>query len=61
MSVPKIALVLDDIYESGGTVDAVALALRAAGAKFILSLTATKTARYCNGLTPSTENWPMEA
>ena len=57
----KVALVLDDIYESGGTVDAVALALRAAGAKSIVSLTATKTAKYCNGLTPSTENWPMEA
>ena len=57
----KVALVLDDIYESGGTVDAVALALRAAGAGYIFSLTATKTAKYCNGLTPSTENWTMEA
>lgn len=57
----KVALVLDDIYESGGTVDAVALALRAAGVRSIFSLTATKTAKYCNGLTPSTENWPMEA
>ena len=57
----KVALVLDDIYESGGTVDAVALALRAAGAGSIFSLTATKTAKYCNGLTPSTENWPTEA
>ena len=57
----KAVLVLDDIYESGGTVDAVALALRAAGTRYIFALTATKTAKYCNGLTPNTENWPMEA
>ena len=57
----KSVLVIDDIYESGATVGAMTLALRSAGAREVLSLTATKAARGCHGLTAGTDNWPMEA
>lgn len=57
----KSVLVIDDIYESGATVGAMTLALRSAGAREVLSLTATKAAKGCHGLTASTDNWPMEA
>ena len=57
----QTVLVIDDIYESGATVGAVTQVLRDAGAAVVLSLTATKTAKGCRGLTPSTNNWPMEA
>ena len=57
----KIALVIDDIYETGATVNAMAQVLRKAGAAAVLSLTATKTAKECLGLAPKTANWPMEA
>ena len=57
----KIALVIDDIYETGATVNAMAQVLREAGATTVLSLTATKAATGCQGLTPNTANWPMEA
>ena len=46
-------IILDDIYQSGETLHEVARACRAAGAKTVLSLTATKTAKFCNGLAPS--------
>ena len=57
----KSVLVIDDIYETGATVGAMTLALRSAGAREVLSLTATKAAKGCQGLRPSTGNWPMEA
>ena len=57
----QIVLVIDDIYESGATVGAMTQVLRDAGAAVVLSLTATKTAKGCQGLRPSTDNWPMEA
>ena len=57
----KIALVIDDIYETGATVNAMAQVLREAGATTVLSLTATKAATGCQGLTPNTANWSMEA
>ena len=57
----KSVLVIDDIYESGATVGAMTLALRSSGAREVLSLTATKAAKGCQGLRPSTGNWPMEA
>ncbi len=57
----KVALVIDDIYETGATVNAMAQVLRKAGAAAVLSLTATKTAKECLGLAPKTANWPMEA
>lgn len=57
----QTVLVIDDIYETGATVGAVAQVLRDAGAAAVLSLTATKAAKGCQGLRPSTDNWPMEA
>ena len=57
----QTVLVIDDIYESGATVGAMTQVLRDAGAAVVLSLTATKTAKGCQGLTPSTNSWPMEA
>lgn len=57
----KVALVIDDIYGSGATVGAVTQVLRRAEAKAVLSLTATKAARGCQGLAPNTDNWPIEA
>ena len=57
----QTVLVIDDIYESGATVGAMTQVLRDAGAAAVLSLTATKTAKSCQGLTPSTDHWPMEA
>lgn len=57
----KSVLIIDDIYESGATVGAMTLVLRSAGAREVLSLTATKAAKGCRGLRPSTGNWPMEA
>ena len=57
----RTVLVIDDIYESGATVGAMTKVLRDAGAAAVLSLTATKTAKGCQGLRPSTDNWPMEA
>lgn len=44
---------LDDIYRSGSTIREMVRACRAAGAKEVLSLTATKTAKFCRGITPS--------
>lgn len=57
----RTALVIDDIYESGATVEAMTKVLRNAGARAVLSLTATKTAKGCQGLTPTTDHWPLEA
>lgn len=57
----RSVIIIDDVYESGGTVGGVANALRRAGARRILSLTATKTAKGCGGLPAQTANWPMEA
>lgn len=49
----KAVLVLDDLYQSGATINEVVRACRAAGAQTVLSLVATKTAKFCNGLTAS--------
>lgn len=49
----KTVIVLDDIYKSGSTIREIVRACRAAGAKEVLSLTATKTAKFCRGITPS--------
>jgi len=57
----RTVLVIDDIYESGATVGAMTKVLRNAGASAVLSLTATKTAKGCKGLTPTTDHWPLEA
>ena len=57
----QTTLVIDDIYESGATVGAMTKVLRNAGASTVLSLTATKTAKGCQGLTPTTDHWPLEA
>lgn len=45
-------LVIDDIYRSGSTLKELNRACKEAGAATVLSLTATKTAKYCNGFTP---------
>lgn len=49
----KSVIVLDDLYQSGETLRELARACRAAGAKNVLSLAASKTAKFCNGLSPS--------
>ena len=57
----QTVLIIDDIYESGATVGAMTKVLRDAGAATVLALTATKAAKGCQGLRPSTDNWPMGA
>ncbi len=49
----RTVIALDDIYSSGATMTELVRAARAAGAKTVLGLTATKTARHTRGLTPS--------
>ena len=49
----QTVVIVDDIYSSGHTVNELVRACRAAGAFTVLSLTATKTAKYCNGFPPS--------
>ena len=49
----ETVIVLDDIYSSGATMRDLVRAARAAGAQTVLSLAATKTAKYTKGLTPS--------
>ena len=51
-------LLIDDLYRSGSTMSAGASALRAAGATAVYCLALTKTARDCNGLPASADNWP---
>ena len=46
-------IILDDIYRSGETLRELTRACRDAGAQSVLSLTVTKTARFCNGVPPS--------
>ena len=45
-------IVVDDIYQSGETLRELTRACREAGAKSVLSLAASKTAKFCNGLPP---------
>ncbi|MYB23082.1 MAG: phosphoribosyltransferase [Chloroflexi bacterium] len=53
-------LLVDDIYRSGNSMMAGLRALRRAGASTIICLAITKTARDCNGLPASVDNWPDE-
>ena len=53
-------LLVDDLYRSGSTMMAGATALRRAGATAVFCLALTKTARDCNGLPASVDNWPDE-
>ena len=53
-------LLVDDIYRSGNTMMAGLAALRRAGATTVICLALTKTARDCNGLPASVDNWPDE-
>lgn len=48
----KDVIVIDDIYQSGETLRELTRACREAGAKSVLSLAASKTAKFCNGLPP---------
>lgn len=52
------ALVVDDLYGAGCTTNESVRALRAAGARRVLVLACSKTAKRCNGLPASEENWP---
>lgn len=54
----KRVLLIDDLYRSGDTMMAGAKALRRAGATAVYCLALTKTARHCNGLPASVDNWP---
>ena len=53
-------LLVDDLYRSGNTMMAGVRALRRAGATAVICLALTKTARDCNGLPASVDNWPDE-
>ncbi len=53
-------LLVDDLYRSGNTMMAGTTALRRAGATAVICLALTKTARDCNGLPASVDNWPDE-
>lgn len=48
---------IDDLYDTGRTMNEMVRALRAAGAARVLSLTAVKTAKNCYGMSPSSSNW----
>lgn len=54
----KRVLLIDDLYRSGDTMMAGTNALRRAGATAVFCLALTKTARHCNGLPASVDNWP---
>ena len=49
---------IDDLYESGGTLNEVARACRDAGARAVLGLAMTKTAKYTQGM--DIAEWPWE-
>ena len=51
-------LVVDDLYGAGCTTNETVRVLRLAGARRVLSLAGSKTAKRCNGLSPESENWP---
>ena len=53
-------VIIDDIYRSGATINELTRACREAGAKSVLSLTGTKTARFCKGLPPHADKWPND-
>jgi len=46
-------IAIDDLYQSGATMNELVRACRAAGATSVMALAASKTARFCNGFTPS--------
>ena len=46
-------VIIDDLYQSGATINELARSCRLAGASSVISLVATKTAKFCQGLTPS--------
>ena len=50
-------VLLDDLYDSGATITEGTRALRAAGARAVLALTATKTSSHCEGVYPYSSNW----
>ena len=50
------AIIIDDLYESGATMEEVARVLRAAGADEVLGLAITKNARFTQGL--DLRSWP---
>ena len=51
-------LVVDDLYGAGCTSDEAVRALRAAGARHVLVLACSKTAKRCNGLPANADDWP---
>lgn len=51
-------LLIDDLYRSGHTMMAGVRALRRVGATAVYCLALTKTAKHCNGLPASVDNWP---
>ncbi len=53
-------LLVDDLYRSGNTMMAGVRTLRRVGATAVICLALTKTARDCNGLPASVDNWPDE-
>ena len=53
----KTILLLDDLYDSGATIDEGVRALRAAKAGVVLAFTASKTSRHCEGLYAYRRNW----
>jgi len=59
-AIGKRVLLIDDLYRSGNTMMAGTRALRRAGATRVHCLALTKTARHCNGLPASVDNWPDE-
>ena len=53
---PGDVIVLDDLYESSGTLGELGRAARAAGASSVLGLAVTKTAKYTQGM--DLKSWP---
>ncbi len=54
----KRLLLVDDLYRSGDTMMAGVKTLRRAGATAVHCLSLTKTAKHCNGLPATVDNWP---
>lgn len=51
-------IIVDDLYDSGATIEEVARAAREAGASGVLGITATKNAKFTRGM--SLEDWPWK-
>ena len=56
----RTVVLLDDLYDSGSTINEGVRALRSASAHAVFALTASKTSEYCEGLWAYAYNWEID-